>query len=115
MVASILLLVTLGGQPATDVPERERQVLLELFAATSRDGWKDKAGWRSSTTVCDWYAVQCAFVENDASRPAVAGLSLAFNDLVGALPDSIAELGPICSSCQSPATGSEASFRSVQA
>ena len=92
MIASTLLLIALGGQPVVDVPARERQVLLELFSATRGEGWNDRSGWRSSAPVCDWYGVQCTFVEGDASRPAVAGLSLAFNNLEGALPDSVAEL-----------------------
>jgi hypothetical protein len=58
MIASIQLLMALGGQLTPDVPERERPVLLELFAATRGDGWKEKAGWRSSTPVCDWYGVR---------------------------------------------------------
>ncbi len=89
MIELALLLVALASQPRPDVPERERQVLLELFAATGGDAWKEKAGWRSTIPVCDWYGVQCTFVDNDASRPAVAGLSLAFNELEGALPESL--------------------------
>ncbi len=35
MTASAVLLVMLGGQPALDVPPREREVLLELFALSA--------------------------------------------------------------------------------
>jgi hypothetical protein len=92
MIASAVLLVMLGGQAAPDVPPREREVLLELFAATRGASWKDKAGWATTAPVCDWFGVQCDFIDGDAARPTVVGLALSFNDLEGTLPNSIAEL-----------------------
>lgn len=92
MIASAVLLVMLGGQPALDVPPREREVLLELFAATRGASWKDKAGWATAAPVCDWFGVQCDFIDGDATRPTVVGLALSFNDLDGTLPNSIGEL-----------------------
>lgn len=92
MVASLLLLLVLQSQSAPDVTQQERQVLLELFAATGGDSWRERGGWRSGTPVCDWYGVRCTFIDGDASRPSVEGLSLDRNRLSGRLPESLADL-----------------------
>jgi hypothetical protein len=70
----------------------ERQVLLELFAATGGERWTKRDGWGSPAPVCDWYGVWCDFIDGDPSRPSVSGLSLPFNNLEGEIPPSIADL-----------------------
>jgi len=74
------------------VPNQERQVLMELFTVTAGQSWTKRDGWGTSLPVCDWHGVSCDFVEGDANRPVVAGLSLARNNLAGTLPASLSEL-----------------------
>ena len=74
------------------VPPDERRVLMELFAATGGERWKNRDGWGASSQVCTWYGVFCDFVGGDANRPVVAGLDLTLNNLEGTLPPSLSEL-----------------------
>ena len=64
-------------QPSGDVSAIERQTLIEFFAATGGERWKNHDGWGTTTPVCNWYGVFCDFVDGVASRPFVAGLSFA--------------------------------------
>lgn len=77
---------------SSEVSAAERAVLVELFSATGGERWTSHDGWNSSTPVCDWLGVRCDFVDGDARRPFVAGLSLPLNNLQGALPASLATL-----------------------
>lgn len=79
-------------QPSGNVSPAERQILIEFFAATGGERWKNRDGWGTSTPVCDWHGVFCDFERGDANRPFVAGLSLGLNNLDGKLPASLAEL-----------------------
>src|SRR5688572_2850929 len=74
------------------VPQEERQVLMNLFSATDGVQWTNRNGWRSPQPVCDWHGVWCDFVDGNAERPVVAGLSLSNNNLRGTLPSSLSEL-----------------------
>jgi hypothetical protein len=79
-------------QPSGNVSPVERQILIEFFAATGGDRWTNRDGWGTSTPVCNWYGVFCDFVDGDANRPFLAGLSLALNNLVGEVPASLGDL-----------------------
>jgi hypothetical protein len=65
-------------QPSGNVSAVERQTLIEFFAATGGARWTNHDGWGTSTPVCSWYGVFCDFVNSDANRPFVAGLSAPF-------------------------------------
>lgn len=79
-------------QPSVNVPQAERQVLMEFFSATGGERWTKRDGWGTSTPTCDWYGVFCNFVDGDQDRPFVAGLSLEFNNLEGRIPASLGSL-----------------------
>ena len=79
-------------QPSGDVSPIERQTLTEFFAATGGERWTNHDGWGTTTPVCNWYGVFCDFADGDASRPFVAGLSLALNNLEGEVPTSLGHL-----------------------
>jgi hypothetical protein len=79
-------------QPSGDVSAIERQTLTEFFAATGGERWTNHDGWGTTTPVCNWYGVFCDFADGDASRPFVAGLSLALNNLEGEVPASLGHL-----------------------
>ena len=66
-------------QPSGNVSAAERQTLIEFFAATGGTRWTNHAGWGTSTPVCSRYGVFCDFVDGDANRPFVAGLSVFAN------------------------------------
>jgi hypothetical protein len=93
-VLAILMLLAISiGQAAADMPSSERRVLMELYASTGGDHWSNRGGWGSAQPVCEWYGVRCDFSVGDASRPVVAGLSLASNNLDGELPATLGDLG----------------------
>jgi hypothetical protein len=58
------------------VPLNERQVLMEFFAATGGERWTKHDGWGTSRPECDWYGVECGFIEGDLNRLFVSALSL---------------------------------------
>ncbi len=93
VLASLTLTAALAsGSQTPDVPPREREVLMEFFAATDGGHWKDNSGWGSDRPVCEWHGVFCGGIEFDASRPTVTWLSLAFNHLRGTVPASLGAL-----------------------
>ena len=74
------------------VPERERQILMDLFEKTNGQEWTNREGWGTSRPVYDWHGVKCDFVDGNIERPIVTGLSLAMNNLRGHLPATLANL-----------------------
>ena len=93
LIASLILAATLAGESQSDdVPPREREILMELFAATDGAHWTDNAGWGTDRPVCDWKGVFCGGIDFDPSRPIVVWLSLNMNNLRGTLPPSLAGL-----------------------
>ena len=79
-------------QSRADVPALERQLLLELFAATGGDRWPHRDGWGTSGQVCAWRGVWCDFLDGNINRPVVVGLRLAENNLRGVLQASLGSL-----------------------
>ena len=94
LICFVFSLYTKNGamQLRVDVPARERQVLIELFAATGGDRWTDHDGWGTARPTCDWYGVWCTFLGGETNRPVVAGIHLAANNLRGVLPASVSIL-----------------------
>lgn len=78
------------------VSEEEREALVRFYHATGGAAWHDNSGWLSpSTTECDWFGVQCA--GRHSGTPFVLRLMMPDNNLVGQLPDSLAELDRLAS------------------
>lgn len=68
---------------SADVPEMERQVLLDLYESTNGQEWNKK--WNLRAPVSNWYGV--SVVDNH-----VVGLNLFRNNLVGIIPENIGGL-----------------------
>ncbi len=64
----------------TGIHEEDCEVLVNLYRSTGGDNWKNKNGWLTTNTPCEWYGVTC-------SDERVVGLNLPGNNLVGTLPD----------------------------
>ncbi len=96
VLTTLMLAAALAGASQTpDVPPREREILMEFFAATDGGHWKDNSGWGSDRPVCEWNGVFCDFIDFDASRPTVIWLSLDFNNLRGTVPPSLGALAQL--------------------
>ncbi len=76
------------------IPESERQVLIEFYQTTGGDDWFDNDGWLGPPgSECDWFGVACVNV--DDSLRLVRSLTLPANGLTGTLPESLPELGAL--------------------
>lgn len=64
---------------------KERRALVVFFEATGGSQWKSNGGWLSDSDHCDWFGVTC---ENKK----VTKLELPDNKLLGAVPESLADL-----------------------
>ena len=64
------------GSVTCEAPPNNRDILMNLYYATSGDNWIRNDFWGSSTTVCDWYGIAC--VNGD-----VVEINLRGNNLVG--------------------------------
>src|SRR5437763_10888174 len=101
--ASVLLLLLALDLSAEAQPFRpssgpiwraeERLVLVALYAATNGDGWKERKGWLSEASPCEWYGIRCEPEWIDGQeRSRVTGVDLSFNGLRGSLPAAITTL-----------------------
>ncbi|MFT3779037.1 MAG: IPTL-CTERM sorting domain-containing protein [Ottowia sp.] len=87
LLASIALAASVLPAAAA-IPASERQVLLDLYAATAGAGWTNNTNWNGAAgTECTWFGVNC-----DAGEDHVTGVVLPANNLVGALPGNINQL-----------------------
>jgi len=64
----------------------EREILMDLFAATGGDNWKENKNWGTDKNPKQWYGVSV----NRAGE--IRGLNLSNNNLVGKIPSSLGEL-----------------------
>jgi hypothetical protein len=72
------------------VPETERQALVALYKATEGDHWNHRVGWLGPRgTECKWHGVHCW---SRLGKPGVTDLSVGENNLVGTVPDAVAQL-----------------------
>jgi hypothetical protein len=60
----------------------ERYALVAFYLQTNGNGWFNKEGWMSSSSVCDWHGVTC-------SDRMVTNLVLVGNQLAGMLPTEL--------------------------
>lgn len=77
-----------------DVPQSERDALMDFYKATGGDNWYQKNGWGSDLPVNKWYGVGGTWnpEADKVTQIHVAGLSLPNNNLTGNLPESISNL-----------------------
>ena len=73
------------GFTPSDIPQAEADILIATYDATDGDSWTDKTGWKSDTTVVDWYGIT-------VGSGHVTGIDLNSNNLVGVLPASLGSL-----------------------
>lgn len=64
-------------------------ILLDLFAATLGNGWKNSSGWADSSDVCTYFGVLC----DGAGR--INKIDLTDNGLKGSVPSSIFKLSEL--------------------
>ncbi len=90
-LATFVLMASMAlVQPAgAEVPDLERQALVDLYRSTGGDAWRRADGWLGPEgTECGWYGVRC-----DAAQTTVTSLVLDSNNLRGELPASLSDLG----------------------
>jgi Leucine Rich Repeat (LRR) protein len=79
--ASAGLALTIANAAQGAIPQSERDVLLEIYAATNGDEWTTQDGWNDEPgTECSWYGVTC-------TGDHVTEIALSGNHLTGNLPD----------------------------
>ncbi len=91
-LAAIVVFVLVLGPAAriasAAIPAAERQALLDLYNATTGDGWTDSTGWGGGAgSECGWHGVRC-----NSGETTVVWLDLSDNNLVGTIPASIGNL-----------------------
>ena len=73
---------------ADDIPGKECVALLALHDSTGGDDWKDRTGWLSSSSPCEWHGISC-------KRGHVVSISLLSNQLTGPVPPELGSLGDL--------------------
>ena len=73
---------------ADDIPGKECVALLALHDSTGGDDWKDRTGWLSSSSPCEWHGISC-------KRGHVVSISLLSNQLTGTIPPELGNLGAL--------------------
>lgn len=75
----------------SDIPEEQRNALIELYTSTNGSDWLDNTGWLGDEgSECSWEGVIC----ND-DRTSVLEIDLYENHLVGRIPASIANFSDL--------------------
>jgi hypothetical protein len=90
-VAALLLATNLSVPIERAISVSERDALVKIFQSTGGPAWKQNDGWLSTADPCDWFGVMCDW-DSSGSHLTVAGLSLPFNNLKGALPADASRL-----------------------
>jgi len=98
----IIVLIIMGSFTfvCAQIPETERQALIDLYNSTGGDNWTNNEGWLGEAgTECEWYGIECSYPHNTF----VQALRFYFpspdppyvivgNNLTGELPESIQNL-----------------------
>ena len=69
-----------------EIDYRDRFLLVAFFAQWKGKNWKNKGGWLSGNTICEWFGIEC-----DAQNTLV-GLKLNENNLMGLVPSELSLL-----------------------
>ncbi|GAP20956.1 carboxypeptidase regulatory-like domain-containing protein [Leptolinea tardivitalis] len=69
----------------TEIPTTECQALVSFYENAGGSNWTNKSGWLLTDTPCSWHGITCNLGH-------VAGISLAYNNLVGSLHESVGNL-----------------------
>lgn len=72
-----------------DVPQAERNALIDLYNSTAGANWNRKTNWNTNSLVSSWEGVT---TQNVGSTTRVTALDLQNNNLTGTLPTSIGNL-----------------------
>lgn len=86
----LLLFLTLfiSLHVSAQVPQAERDALIDLYNATNGDSWVNNTNWNTELPVSSWHGVT---VVNNL----ITGVSLAYNNLEGYLPNSLTNLSVV--------------------
>lgn len=94
LILCIYFFAAMAVMAQNQIPDAERQALMDLYEATNGDQWRRNSGWKDEHgqftapgTEGDWYGVNLS-EEGDA----VLGISLSHNHLKGKIPDSFSNL-----------------------
>jgi hypothetical protein len=82
-----------------DIPDTERQALIDLYNSTGGDNWKNNTGWKGEAgTECNWFMISCnnekTHVVGIDSNPNCNG-DCSGNNLTGKILQSIENLNSI--------------------
>ncbi|USN57192.1 MAG: hypothetical protein H6766_01670 [Candidatus Peribacteria bacterium] len=82
---------TLDCSTATNinVPVAECQALLDLYDSTDGANWYTNTNWDTDSDICGWYGLSCDYGD---IVPHVNQVSLGYNNLIGTLPASLADV-----------------------
>jgi len=95
IVPLVVGVVLVAGAALGQVPDEERQALIDFYHATGGEDWHDNGGWLGDEgTECDWHGVICQPVEGQLR---VDRLDLVYNNLVGEPPPSLESLSRLAS------------------
>ena len=88
--------VHLDVNQAYDVPDEEREALMEFYRATGGDNWTRNDGWGSDLPVSKWYGIgsltQYYGAVGEPGKQHVSSIEMANNNLTGTLPECLLKL-----------------------
>ena len=76
-------------QGVSEIPHNQCNALVALYVATQGANWSTKSGWLATSTPCSWYGVTCS------DPGGISSILLAANNLVGRLPEQIADVSTL--------------------
>jgi hypothetical protein len=85
--------IFLPGNAHADIPNSEREALIEFYKSAGGENWNNHDGWNGEPgTECTWQGVSC-----DSENTHVTSLSLPQNGLNGTIPASLGNLSSLIS------------------
>ncbi|NIM14238.1 MAG: hypothetical protein GTO45_19555, partial [Candidatus Aminicenantes bacterium] len=95
VILSFILLAVFSVRVYGDIPQPERDALIELYNSTNGDSWKDNSGWKAEPLHTDGFAMPGT--EEDwhgitLSGDHVTEISLVNNNLAGPIPPELGDL-----------------------
>jgi hypothetical protein len=93
----VIHLFLFSGWMSGDIPQEEREALIQLYNETGGDNWTENTGWKAEPLHTDgfaapgaentWFGITC-----DSENTTVMKIILAANNLTGTIPTSLANL-----------------------